>query len=74
MKLLLAFVIAAGVLAPIKASAATEYELYFVNYLPYSKTPMAGPFDTYSECSAVMSQSSYVQGGGYECDTIFVPG
>jgi hypothetical protein len=74
MRLLLSFMIAGAMLAPIKASAATEYMLYFVHYMPYSKTPMAGPFDTYQECSAVMGQSSYVSGGGYECDTIFVPG
>jgi hypothetical protein len=73
MKLLLAFALTLGLLAPIRVAAATEYMLYFVHYLPYSKTPVAGPFATYSECAAVLGQSSPVQGGGYECDTIFAP-
>jgi hypothetical protein len=74
MKLLLAFALALGLLAPIRASAAEAYMLNYIHYSPYSKTAVAGPFDTLSECMTVEAQQTYVSGGGYECDLFFYPG
>jgi hypothetical protein len=74
MKLLLAFAFTLGLLAPIKASAATEYMLVYTNYNPYYTETVAGPFETSRECYAVMNQNSYRPGGMYSCNSIYVPG
>ena len=74
MKLLLAFAFTLGLLAPIKASAATEYVLIWTNYNRYYTQTVAGPFATNQECYAVLNQNSYRPGGMYSCNMIYVPG
>lgn len=72
MKLLIALSLAIALLVPMRAQAATEYILVFTTYMPYSRTVVGGPFQTYQECSAILNQESYVSGGGYSCQTIYV--
>lgn len=74
MKLLLAFALTLGLLAPIRASAAEEYILVFTTFNPYSVQTVGGPFATSQECYAVLYQNSYIPGGAYSCRMIYVPG
>ncbi len=65
--LALFFALAAlGMATPV--SAATGYMLNYTTFQPYSKQAVAGPFDTYNECEAVLRQQSYRPGGMYSCD------
>ena len=50
------------------AAAATAYEMYFVTFNPYSKTPVAGPFETLTEC--MMAKPPAPTTGYYTCDIL----
>lgn len=73
MKILLACALAIGLLAPIKAQAATEYVLVFtLTHSPYTRTVVGGPFTTYDECSAILRQEGFTTEGMYSCQVINV--
>lgn len=67
MKLLLALAIAAALIVPVKAQAATEYVLIWTNYNPFYTEVVAGPFESWSECSRMQVAEGYHPGGGYSC-------
>jgi hypothetical protein len=52
------------------AAAALAYGQYYVvevTYDPYTRTIVAGPFDTYSDCLSV-ANAQYVPGAHFSCE------
>jgi hypothetical protein len=69
--LALTLALAVMTLAAIPADAGVEYMLERVNFNPYGKTVIAGPFRTLNECQQVLSSIGYSPGGMNECDAIY---